>query len=87
MDGYNHLSGAKHIKIGEGKRKKEYGVLTKIQKLKTLLNNTLLKIANRKQRRFLVKLVTSTEEDNELNTPGQEVNQNWAVSKKKRSAL
>lgn len=30
MDGCNHLSEAKHIKIAEGKRKKEYGVLTKI---------------------------------------------------------
>lgn len=28
MDGCNYLSGAKHIKIGEGKRKREYGVLT-----------------------------------------------------------
>lgn len=31
MDGCNHLSGAKHINIAEGKRKKEYGVLTNIE--------------------------------------------------------
>lgn len=31
MDGCNHLSGAKHIKIVKGKRKKEEGVLTNIE--------------------------------------------------------
>lgn len=31
MDGFNHLSGAKHSKLAEGKIKKECGVLTNIE--------------------------------------------------------